>query len=94
MKYARMAIEVESPEHFGYGRTKNDLMETSVRDRSHRDLCAEFNELLLSCGDHPGGARLRELIACQSGLCQGSFNIEKDAEKGGLPEWLCLCAAP
>ena len=63
-----MAIEVESPEHFGYGRTKNDLMETSVRDRSHRDLCAEFNELLLSCGDHPGGARLRELIACQSGL--------------------------
>ena len=68
MKYARMAIEAESPEQFGYGRIKNDLTETSVRDRNLRDLGVEFDDLQLSCGDHAGGARLRGLIARQSGL--------------------------
>ena len=77
MKYARMAIEAESPEQFGYGRIKNNLTETSMRDRSLRNLGAEFNELLLSCGDHPGGACLSELIARQSGLGQGSFNLDE-----------------
>lgn len=68
MKYARMAIEAESPEQFGYGRIKNNLTETYVCDRSLRDLGVEFNDLLLSRGDHADGARLSELIARQSGL--------------------------
>lgn len=68
MKYARMAIEKESPEQFGYGRIKNNLTETSVRDRSLKDLGVAFEDLLLPYGDHLGDARLRGLIASQSAI--------------------------
>ena len=34
MKYVRMPIERESPEEFGYGRIRNNLSESSIRDLS------------------------------------------------------------
>ena len=66
MKYVRMAIEKESPEQFGYERIKNNLTETSVRDRNLKDLGLILDDLLLPYGDHLGDPRLRELIAKQS----------------------------
>lgn len=68
MKYIRMAIEKESPEQFGYGRIKNNLTETSARDRNIKDLEIVIDDLLLPYGDHLGDPRLRELIARQSGV--------------------------
>ena len=68
MQYARMAIEKESPEQFGYEKIKNNLTETSVRDRNIKDLNLVIDDLLLPYGDHLGDVRLRKLIAEQSGL--------------------------
>ena len=34
MRYARMPIEIESPEEFGYGRIRYNLSASSVADRS------------------------------------------------------------
>jgi hypothetical protein len=38
MKYIRMPIEKESPEQIGYEKIKFNLTESSVRDRSLKDL--------------------------------------------------------
>ena len=71
MKYERMAIEKESPEQFGYEKIKNNLTETSVRDRNLKDLGLVIDDLLLPYGDHLGDVRLRKLIAAQSGVAHG-----------------------
>jgi len=68
MRYVRMAIEKESPEQFGYEKIKNNLTETSVRDRNLKDLGIVLDDLLLPYGDHLGDPCLRELIAEQSGI--------------------------
>ena len=68
MKYVRMAIEKESPEQFGYEKIKNNLTETSVRDRNIKDLGIVLDDILLPYGDHLGDPRLREIIAQQSGI--------------------------
>lgn len=68
MKYTRMAIEKESPEQFGYEKIKNNLTETSVRDRNIKDLGIVLDDILLPYGDHLGDPRLRKLIAQQSGI--------------------------
>ena len=68
MKYVRMAIEKESPEQLGYGKIKNNLTETSVRDRNLKDLGLVLDDLLLPYGDHLGDPRLRKMIAGQSGI--------------------------
>ena len=47
MKYTRMPIEKESPEQFGYDKIKNNLTETSVRDRNIKDLGLVIDDLLL-----------------------------------------------
>ena len=65
MKYTRMPIEKESPEQFGYEKIKNNLTETSVRDRNIRDLGIVLDDILLPYGDHLGDPRLRRLIAEQ-----------------------------
>jgi len=69
MKYTRMAIEKESPEQLGYDKIKNNLTETSVRDRNLKDLGLVLDDLLLPYGDHLGDERLRKIIAEQSDLC-------------------------
>ncbi|MDO4561480.1 MAG: aminotransferase class I/II-fold pyridoxal phosphate-dependent enzyme [bacterium] len=68
MKYTRMPIEKESPEQFGYEKIKNNLTETSVRDRSIKDLGIVLDDILLPYGDHLGDPRLRRLIAEQSNI--------------------------
>ena len=68
MKYVRMPIEKESPEQFGYEKIKNNLTETSVRDRNIRDLGLVIDDILLPYGDHLGDPRLRGIIARQSGV--------------------------
>ena len=68
MKYVRMAIEKESPEQFGYDKIKNNLTETSVRDRNLKDLGLILDDVLLPYGDHLGDPRLRKLIAEQAGI--------------------------
>ncbi|MEA4873464.1 MAG: aspartate aminotransferase, partial [Synergistaceae bacterium] len=68
MKYVRMSIEKESPEQLGYEKIKNNLTETSVRDRNIRDLGLVIDDMILPYGDHLGDPRLRETIAQQSGL--------------------------
>lgn len=67
MKYIRMPIEEESPEQLGYNKIKNNLTESSVRDRSLTDLNIDVNEILLCYGDHTGKYALRELISNEGG---------------------------
>ena len=68
MHYVRMPIEKESPEQFGYEKIKNNLTETSVRDRNLKDLGIVLDDMLLPYGDHLGDPRLRKLIAEQAGM--------------------------
>jgi aspartate/methionine/tyrosine aminotransferase len=65
MKYARMVIEKESPEEYGYGRIRFNLSESSIRDRRVSDIGASLPDLTLFYGEHRGEVRLRELIALQ-----------------------------
>jgi DNA-binding transcriptional MocR family regulator len=67
VKYRRMPIEVESPEQLGYDRIRNNLTESSVRDRSLADLGIEIGDMLLFYGDHAGHEGFREDIAAQCG---------------------------
>ena len=68
MKYTRMPIERESPEEFGYGRIKNNLSESSIRDLSLAQLGIDLSDLTLFYGSHRGDSRLREQIALFSGV--------------------------
>lgn len=67
MKYVRMIMEEESPEQMGYGSIKNNLTESSVRDRSLKDLGVVLDDDLLLYADHVGDLRLREKIAAMGG---------------------------
>ena len=67
MQYRRMPIEVESPEQLGYDRIRNNLTESSVRDRSLAELGIEVGDMLLFYGDHAGHQGLREAVAAQCG---------------------------
>lgn len=66
MRYARMPIEVESPEEYGYGRIRYNLSESSVADASLADLRLEIPNLTLLYGEHRGSQALRELIVADS----------------------------
>jgi len=61
-----MPIEEESPEQFGYERIKNNLAESSVSDRSLKDLGINLDDTLLCYGDHVGHTGMREIISQQS----------------------------
>ncbi len=74
MKFYRSAIEAEGAEVIGYDRIRYNLAESSVRDRSLKDLGIELKGLDLPYAqDHFGLPELRELIASQSGP-----NVERD----------------
>jgi aspartate/methionine/tyrosine aminotransferase len=66
MRYARMPIEVESPEEYGYGRIRYNLAESSVADRSLSDLKLSIPNLTLLYGEHRGSEALRTLIAAEA----------------------------
>lgn len=65
MRYARMPIEVESPEEYGYARIRYNLSESSVADRKLSDLGLTIPDLTMLYGEHRGRERLRSLIAAQ-----------------------------
>jgi aspartate/methionine/tyrosine aminotransferase len=67
VKYVRMPIEKESPEQLGYDKIKYNLTESSVRDRSLKDLNMDVNDILLCYGDHVGNPGLREIISAENG---------------------------
>ncbi|WP_447751465.1 pyridoxal phosphate-dependent aminotransferase [Sphingopyxis fribergensis] len=63
MRYARLPIEVESPEEFGYGNIRNNLAESSISDRKLSDLGLTIPDLTLLYTEHRGSTSLRALIA-------------------------------
>lgn len=63
MKYARMPIELESPEQLGYDTIRYNLSESSVADRRLGELNLKLDDILLCYGDHRGAPDLRGLIA-------------------------------
>lgn len=63
MRYARLPIEVESPEEFGYGNIRNNLAESSISDRKLSDLGLVVPDLTLLYTEHRGSESLRKLIA-------------------------------
>ena len=63
MRYARMPIEVESPEEYGYGLIRYNLSESSVADRTISSLGLQIPDLTLLYGTHRGSEGLRALIA-------------------------------
>jgi len=80
LRYARMPIEIESPEEYGYARIRYNLSESSVADRKLSDLGLTIPDLTLLYGEHRGRERLRALIAAQGeGLGQGDVLITTGA---------------
>lgn len=68
MQFARMKIEQESPEQFGYERIKYNLTESSTTDKTLADVGVEIGgDTVLCYGDHMGKPELRALIAEQYG---------------------------
>ena len=65
MKYARMVIEAEAPEEYGYDRIRFNLSESSIRDQTLHSFASALPDLTLFYGEHRGEARLRRLIAAQ-----------------------------
>ncbi len=63
MKYARMIIEKESPEEYGYDRIKHNLSESSISDQRLSDLGVSIPDVKLLYGEHRGDPVLRHLIA-------------------------------
>ena len=69
MRYARMPIEIESPEELGDGSIRYNLAESSTADRSLAELGVTLDPeaLVLQYGDHRGHPGLRDLLAAESG---------------------------
>ena len=65
MNYARMVIEKEAPEEYGYDRIRFNLSESSIADRKLSDIGISLPDLTLFYGEHRGEAELRNLIAAQ-----------------------------
>lgn len=69
MKYARMMIEKESPEEYGYERIRYNLSESSIADQTLSAIGVTIPDVKLMYGEHRGDPELRQLIAAQdSGL--------------------------
>ncbi|PLP56776.1 aspartate aminotransferase [Mesorhizobium loti] len=65
MNYARMVIEKEAPEEYGYDRIRYNLSESSIADQKLSDIGLKLPDLTLFYGEHRGDRSLRELIAAQ-----------------------------
>ncbi|MFI0846669.1 aminotransferase class I/II-fold pyridoxal phosphate-dependent enzyme [Mesorhizobium sp. IMUNJ 23232] len=65
MNYARMVIEKEAPEEYGYDRIRFNLSESSIADRKLSDFGFSLPDLTLFYGEHRGEPELRKLIATQ-----------------------------
>ncbi|RRI02600.1 aminotransferase class I/II-fold pyridoxal phosphate-dependent enzyme [Mesorhizobium tamadayense] len=65
MNYARMVIEKEAPEEYGYERIRFNLSESSIADQKLSDIVLSLPDLTLFYGEHRGDKELRALIAGQ-----------------------------
>ncbi|RWM16227.1 MAG: aminotransferase class I/II-fold pyridoxal phosphate-dependent enzyme [Mesorhizobium sp.] len=65
MNYARMLIEKEAPEEYGYDRIRYNLSESSIADQKLSDIGLTLPDLTLFYGEHRGDKELRALIAEQ-----------------------------
>ena len=65
MNYARMVIEKEAPEEYGYDRIRYNLSESSIADQKLSDIGLKLPDLTLFYGEHRGERALRDLIAEQ-----------------------------
>lgn len=65
MNYARMVIEKEAPEEYGYERIRYNLSESSIADQKLSDIGVSLPDLTLFYGEHRGEKELRALIAGQ-----------------------------
>lgn len=65
MNYARMVIEKEAPEEYGYDRIRYNLSESSIADQKLSDIGLSLPDLTLFYGEHRGDKELRGLIAAQ-----------------------------
>lgn len=65
MNYARMVIEKEAPEEYGYDRIRYNLSESSIADQKLSDIGIKLPDRTLFYGEHRGDRALRELIAAQ-----------------------------
>ena len=63
MNYARMVIEKEAPEEYGYDRIRFNLSESSIADQKLSDIGLSLPDLTLFYGEHRGEKELRALIA-------------------------------
>ncbi|OGM43185.1 aspartate aminotransferase [Aspergillus bombycis] len=62
MKYTRMAIEIESPEEYGYEKIKYNLSESSIADQTLGSLGLQIPDLKLLYNEHKGSTGLRSLV--------------------------------
>lgn len=88
MKYKRMAIEVESPEEYGYDKIKYNLSESSVTDRTLGDLELQIPDLKLFYNEHKGSPSLRELVVAD----EPSLNKDNVLITGGAAGALFIIA--
>jgi aspartate/methionine/tyrosine aminotransferase len=66
MKYARMTIEKESPEEYGYDRIRHNLSESSIADQTLSQIGVHIpGDVKLLYGEHRGDPSLRALVAGQ-----------------------------
>jgi len=84
MKYARMPIEIESPEELGYNTIRYNLSESSVADRKLSELNLSIPDLTLLYTEHRGSASLRSLIASQSPVLAAADVLITSGAAGAL----------
>lgn len=83
MKFARMVMEAEAPNLVGYDTMRFNLSESSVRDRTLRELGIDLGDLPLPYGHHFGDPRLRAVVAEQSGAPVGPDDVLVTAGAAG-----------
>ncbi len=75
VKYRRAAIEIESPEEYGYDRIDCNLAESSFTDGRLGELGEGIEELVLQYGDHLGKPELRRILAEDAGVDPGDVML-------------------
>ncbi|MDQ6434198.1 aminotransferase class I/II-fold pyridoxal phosphate-dependent enzyme [Mesorhizobium sp. LHD-90] len=84
MNYARMVIEKEAPEEYGYERIRFNLSESSIADRKLSDFGFSLPDLTLYYGEHRGEPELRKLIAAQDAGISASDVLVTAGAAGAL----------
>jgi aspartate/methionine/tyrosine aminotransferase len=84
MNYARMVIEKEAPEEYGYDRIRYNLSESSIADQKLSDIGLSLPDLTLFYGEHRGDAGLRRLIAAQDAGLSGDDVLVTAGAAGAL----------